>query len=159
MEFGPRALGNRSIVASPMSLAIKEKINSTIKKRPWFQPFCPSILEDERELLFQNSFQHKHMATAFRLKEEFKSILPGLIHVDGTARPQFVSNSDNKQYFDFIQNVKKYSGYGAVINTSFNLHGRTIVRTAEDAIRDYIDCNLDHLYMNGYKITKKRSWS
>ena len=142
MEFGPRALGNRSIVASPMFEDTRQKINSTVKRRPSYQPFCPSILEEERERLFSNSFSHKHMAIAFRMKEEFLKDLPCAAHIDGTVRPQFVEEVDNPDYFRFLKELKLITGYGVSLNTSFNLHGRTIVRTPKDAIVDFIDCNI-----------------
>ena len=81
MEFGPRALGNRSIVASPMFENTRQKINSTVKRRPSYQPFCPSILEEERERLFDDSFSHKHMAIAFRMKEEFLKVIDLVMYV------------------------------------------------------------------------------
>ena len=155
MEFGPRALGNRSILANPVNPKIRERINLKVKKRPEYQPFCPSILEEERERLFEKSFPHKHMAIAFRVKEEFYNQIPSAIHVDGTARPQFVEEEDNISYYKLLKEVKKYTGFGVVINTSFNLHGRTVVHTAKDAILDFIDCNIDELYIEGYSITLK----
>jgi carbamoyltransferase len=155
MEFGPRALGNRSIIGSPMIEDTRQRINSTVKRRPSYQPFCPSILEEERERLFKNSFSHKHMAIAFRMREEFISDLPCAVHVDGTARPQFVEEQDNPSYYRYLKALKKITGYGVSLNTSFNLHGRTIVRTPEDAVVDFIDCNLDELFIEGYKVTRK----
>jgi carbamoyltransferase len=155
MEFGPRALGNRSIVASPMFEDTRQKINSTVKRRPSYQPFCPSILEEERERLFSNSFSHKHMAIAFRMREEFLKDLPCAAHVDGTARPQFVEKADNPDYFRFLKELKLITGYGVSLNTSFNLHGRTIVRTPKDAIVDFIDCNIDELFIEGFRVKRK----
>ena len=155
MEFGPRALGNRSIVASPMFEDTRQKINSTVKRRPSYQPFCPSILEEERERLFSNSFSHKHMAIAFRMREEFLKDLPCAAHVDGTARPQFVEEADNPDYFRFLKELKLITGYGVSLNTSFNLHGRTIVRTPKDAIVDFIDCNIDELFIEGFRVKRK----
>lgn len=152
MEFGPRALGNRSIIANPTDPNTTDRINSTVKRRPWYQPFCPSILEEERERLFEDSFSHKHMAIAFRLKEEYRESLPCAVHVDGTARPQFISEEDNPAYWNFLKEVKSRTGYGVVINTSFNLHGRTIVRTPQDALRDYIDCGIDVMYIEGFRV-------
>ena len=156
MEFGPRALGNRSILANPTDPAIKDRINLTVKRRPKYQPFCPSILEEERERLFERSFPHKHMAIGFRVKEEFREKIPSAIHVDGTARPQFVEEKDNPNYYRLLKEVKKETGFGVVINTSFNLHGRTIVHTAEDALLDFIDCNIDELYIEGYRINRRQ---
>jgi carbamoyltransferase len=154
MEFGPRALGNRSILANPLCDKITDRINANIKRRPYYQPFCPSILEDERSRLFKQSFSHKHMAIAFRLKEEFRNELPGAAHVDGTARPQFVSPDDNRDYWKLLNEFRALSGYGVVINTSFNLHGRTIVRTPHDAVLDFRDCNMDALYIEGFRVSK-----
>ncbi len=155
MEFGPRALGNRSILANPVNPDIRGLINLKVKKRPKYQPFCPSILEEERERLFHNSFSHKHMAIAFRAKEEFHDKIPSAIHIDGTARPQFIKRQDNPAYYDLIKEVKKYTGFGVVINTSFNLHGRTIVHTTKDALEDFLDCNIDELYIEGFRVTQK----
>ena len=155
MEFGPRALGNRSIIASPMLEGTRKKINSTVKRRPSYQPFCPSILEDERERLFKNSFPHKYMAIAFRMKDEFVKDLPCAVHVDGTARPQFVEEKDNPDYYRYLVALKDITGYGVSLNTSFNLHGRTIVRTPNDAVVDFIDCNIDELFIEGYRVRRR----
>lgn len=154
MEFGPRALGNRSILANAQNPETRDKINSSIKRRPYYQPFCPTVLESERKRLFENSYQHKHMATAFLMKKEYRDQLPSAIHVDGTSRPQFIERSDNPAYYKLVETVKSLSGFGVVINTSFNLHGRPIVNTPEDAIVDFLDCNMDVLYLEGYKITR-----
>jgi len=155
MEFGPRALGNRSIIANPMLENSRDKINSTVKRRPSYQPFCPSILEEERERLFDNSFPHKHMAIAFRMKKVHIKKLPCAAHIDGTARPQFVEPRDNKNFYRYLKELKKITGYGVSLNTSFNLHGRTIVRTPEDAVIDFIDCNLDELFIEGFRVRRK----
>ena len=155
MEFGPRALGNRSIVGNPMIEDTRQRINSTIKRRPSYQPFCPSILEEERERLFKDSFPHKYMAIAFRMKDEFIKDLPCAVHVDGTARPQFVEEQDNPNYYRYLKELKNITGYGVSLNTSFNLHGRTIVRTPKDAVVDFIDCKLDELFIEGYSVKRK----
>ncbi len=154
MEFGPRALGNRSIVANPLKEDTRDRINKTVKRRPYFQPFCPSVLSEERTRYFENSYDHKYMATAFYLKDEFRSTIPSGAHIDGTARPQFVSQSDNPGFYQLISEFKKLSGFGIVINTSFNLHGRTIVRTPADAFRDFIDCNIDSLFIEGFHVRR-----
>lgn len=159
MEFGPRALGNRSIFANAADSKARDKINASVKKRPWYQPLCPSILEEDREDLFEESFKHKHMATAFLMKEAYRDKLHSSVHVDGTARPQFVEENDNPNFYKLLKEVKKYIGHGIVINTSFNLHGRTIVNTPKDAIVDFLDCNLDELFIEGYRVTKKTAIS
>ena len=109
MEFGPRALGNRSILANPFFKETRDKINSEIKRRPWYQPLCPTILEEDREEIFERSFNHKHMSTAFKAHEKFKTIIPSALHVDLTARPQFVDKSDNVFIFSILKIKKKNS--------------------------------------------------
>lgn len=154
MEFGPRALGNRSILASATDPKMRDKINLSIKKRPKYQPFCPAVLEEDREKLFLNSFQHKFMSTAFKMKTEFLDIYPSAAHIDGTARPQFVEREDNENLYKILKFIKQKIGHGILINTSFNLHGRSMVMKPEDAIDDFLSCNLDILYLNGYEIKK-----
>ncbi|HBA61316.1 MAG TPA: hypothetical protein DCZ92_10975 [Elusimicrobia bacterium] len=155
LEFGPRALGNRSILADARNPGVRDRLNSVVKRRPAFQPFCPSILESERERLFAESFPHKHMAVAFRLKPEFRAALPAIIHVDGTARPQFVSEQDNPPFHRILTALKELTGYGVVLNTSFNLHGRTIVRTPQDALSDFLSCSIDELYLESHRVRRK----
>ncbi len=154
MEWGPRALGNRSIIADCRDPEITKKINGSIKNRPLFQPFCPSILEEERERLFEKSYSNKHMTCAFRMKQEFRDKIPASVHVDGTGRAQFVEEKDNPMYYRYLKELKKLTGFGVSINTSFNKHGRTIVETPEDALRDFLDTNMDFVMLEGYLITR-----
>jgi carbamoyltransferase len=154
MEWGPRALGNRSIIADCRDPEITKKINGSIKNRPLFQPFCPSILEEDRERLFEKSYPNKHMTCAFRMKKEFRDKIPASVHVDGTGRAQFVEEKDNPMYYRYLKELKRLTGYGVSINTSFNKHGRTIVETPKDAIRDFLDTNMDFVLMEGYLITR-----
>jgi carbamoyltransferase len=153
-EFGPRALGNRSIIASVQDRDIQKKINSSIKNRPLFQPFCPSILAEEKERLFEKAYLNKHMTIAFRLKEEFKEDIPGSIHIDSTARVQFVEEKDNPNYYNLIKEVKNLTGFGVIINTSFNKHGRTMVLNPKQAIIDFLDTNLDFMIMEGFWVSR-----
>jgi len=154
MEYGPRSLGNRSIIASPANPSIRSQMNLSIKKRPEFQPFCPSILEEERGRLFDNSYSNKHMTMAFRMKKEFHDLLPSAIHHDKTARVQFVTKEDNKNYHSLLTEVKRITGYGVILNTSFNKHGRTVVEKPEDAIIDFLDTNLNYLVIEGLLIRR-----
>jgi carbamoyltransferase len=155
MEWGPRALGHRSIVADPRRKDFRDVINKTIKRRPLFQPFCPSILAEERERLFESAYMNKHMTCAFRLKKEFWEALPSAIHIDGTARAQFVEEKDDANYYRLLKKVKELTGFGIVINTSFNKHGRTIVETPEDALRDFLDTDMDYLIIEGFLVKRK----
>ena len=153
LEYGPRALGNRSIIALPTNRKVRDRINSEIKRRPSYQPFCPSVLEIDREELFIDSFNHKHMAIAFRMKKKYIRKYPSACHIDGTARPQFISEKDNPFYFRLLSSIKEKIGHGILINTSFNLHGRSIVCSADDAIRDFLDCNLDSMILGDYYVS------
>lgn len=156
MEFGPRALGNRSILANPFNKATKDYINSNVKKRPSFQPFCPSVLEEDRKKYFEKSYSNKHMTIAFKMRDKYTKIFPSAVHIDGTGRPQFVTKKRNEKFYKVLKEFKKITGYGILINTSFNLHGRSMVNTAYDAIKDFLDCNLDELYIGEYLIKKNR---
>ncbi len=155
MEFGPRALGNRTIVADVRNKEIQKILNKEIKNRPLFQPFCPSILEEERERLFERSYPNKHMTIAFRLKREHAEAIPGAVHIDLTARAQFVEEHDNPRYYRFLKKIRDLTGYGVAINTSFNRHGRTMVLSPEHALQDFADTNLDFLVMEGYLIQRE----
>lgn len=155
MEFGPRALGNRSILASATDPLMREKINLKIKKRPKFQPFCPVVLEEDRESIFNNSFNHKFMATAFTMKKDINGLYPSATHIDGTSRPQIVEKNDNNGLYKILKCIKKELGHGILINTSFNLHGRSMVMKPSDAVDDFLDSNLDYLYIEGYEVRKK----
>lgn len=155
MEFGPRALGNRSILANPLSESVKDDLNLKFKKREWFQPFCPSILIEEKDRLFTSAYNNKHMTCAFTLKNEFVTSLPGITHVDGTARAQFVSMTTNARLFNVLQEFKELTGFGVLLNTSFNIHGKTIVLTPRDALDDFMSCSIDVLYIGNFRVRRR----
>ncbi len=157
MEWGPRALGNRSIIADARDPEIKALLNNSIKKRTSFQPFCPSILLEEKDRLFANAYENLHMTCAFRMKEEFRNSLPGAVHIDGTARVQFVTEQENQNYYRILRKVKEISGFGVLINTSFNKHGRTIVESPANAVTDFLDTKMPFLCIEGYLVTHKRN--
>lgn len=155
-EFGPRALGNRSILASPKRHQSRERINLQIKRRPPFQPVCPSVLDDEMSRLFESSYANKHMTCAFMMKLEYRTALPSAIHIDGTARAQCVSNEDNPLLYSILSHLKTCSGFGVVLNTSFNLHGRAMVESPNDAFRDFLDSGMDFLAIEGLVVTPRK---
>lgn len=156
MEYGPRALGNRSILADPRDPNMREKMNLAIKRRPPWQPFCPSILEEERWRLFEESFDHRHMAIAFRIRDKFRKLIPSAVHIDGTVRPQFVTTRENCNYYNLLRSIKDITGFGVLVNTSFNLHGRAMVMTPEHALDDFMDCDLDSVYFENIRVTRKK---
>ena len=134
MEFGPRALGNRSILAPSFSLKAKNDLNLRIKRRIWYQPFCPSILEEDAGKIFSDyDYRERFMTMGFMVKEKFEDQMAAVINVDGSARPQMLKD-ENPVFSQILKNIKKKKGFGAILNTSFNLHGYPIVNTPEDAI-------------------------
>lgn len=134
MEFGPRALGNRSILAPSSPLEIKDKLNLQIKKRSWFQPFCPSLLEEEAEKIFYDVDAYdRFMTMGYMSKEELRDKVISVVNVDGSARPQMLGN-ENPKFRNLIEEVRKNTGLGIILNTSFNLHGYPIVNSPKDAI-------------------------
>lgn len=154
MEFGPRALGNRSILASPRDISIKNRINAKVKRRPPFQPVCPAVLRSELERLFPTAYPNAHMTCAFPLAREHRTALPGAAHLDGTSRVQFVGAEDNPLLFEVLRRMQAITGYGVILNTSFNIHGKTIVETPDDAIDDFLESGMDFLLIMGILVER-----
>lgn len=155
LEFGPRALGHRSILATPTSNVIRDQINLKFKKREWFQPFCPSMLEEEGKRLLKMLYNNKHMTCAFRVKDEFIGKIPAVMHIDATARAQLVGKDDDAYYFNLLQEIKKLIGFGVVLNTSFNIHGKPMVMTPQDAVDDFLSSGIDYLFIEDYIVTRR----
>ncbi len=157
MEYGPRALGNRSILAKADSETVKEKLNIMVKQREWFQPFAPSMLQEDASKLLEDVKEYnKFMTMAYRVKKGRSEIMRSVMHVDMTARPQMVGN-ENRQYRGILSGVKKESGYGVLLNTSFNIHGQPIVRTPEDAIDTMKKTKTKYMFLNGFFVENKLS--
>jgi len=134
MEFGPRALGNRSILAPSSPIEIKDKLNLQIKKRSWFQPFCPSLLEEHAEKIFSDVDSYdKFMTMGYWTRPEIRDKVISVINVDGSARPQMLGD-ENPRFRELLKTVAKKTGLGVILNTSFNLHGYPIVCTPGDAV-------------------------
>lgn len=154
MEAGPRALGNRSILANPCNPKMKDIINNRIKHREPWRPFCPSVLNEDRKKYFERDYESPFMILAFHVKEEMRKEIPSVVHIDGTARPQTVTRKQNLLYHKFLENIKKETGHGVVINTSFNIKGEPITCRPEDAIRCFFGTGLDALCLGNYLIKK-----
>jgi len=137
MEIGPRALGNRSILARADDRLIKDRLNLLLKKRVWYQPFCPSILMEDAGALLdpdgQDIRNNRFMTMAFRVRDEHLRSMEGVINIDGTCRPHFVGD-ENPRYRELLVHIKKKLGYGVILNTSFNIHGEPLVCSPEEAI-------------------------
>lgn len=156
MESGPRALGNRSILMSPLREENKDIINRCVKYREAFRPFCPSMLYEKSGEYLVNSRDERFMVTSFAVRDEKRNKIPAVVHVDGTARPQMVKRESNARYYDLIKAFGDKTGEYVVLNTSFNVKGEPIVCTPREAIRCFFDTGLDVLILGNYKILKPR---
>ena len=156
MEFGQRALGNRSILADPRKAETKDVINAAVKFREAFRPFAPSILEECTEEYFDipAGTTVPFMEKVYVIKEEKRAEIPAVVHFDGTGRLQTVSAKTNPRYHRMISEFKKLTGVPVVLNTSFNVNGEPIVCSPADAIRCFYSCGLDALIMGDYLLTK-----
>ncbi len=153
-EFGPRALGNRSILANPTKKNMKDLVNKKIKFREEFRPFAPIVIEEEADKYFKLNSDYRHMTIACDAKEKAIDSIPSVIHVDNTARVQTISRRDNYKIYDLLTKFGDISGHSVLMNTSFNIMGQPIVETAKDAISTFYGCGLDYLYIGDYLIKK-----
>jgi carbamoyltransferase len=156
MEYGPRALGNRSILAPSSSESVKDKLNMYVKKREWFQPFAPSMMEEEAERLLEYDGKgvDRFMTMAYMTREDRRDALKAVMHVDGSARAQMVGQ-ENRAYHELIGKVRKETGDGVVLNTSFNVHGMPIVMSPEDALRTMRETKTRYMLMNGFFVENR----
>jgi carbamoyltransferase len=157
MEYGPRALGNRTVMASCQDKSINQWLNEKFA-RTEFMPFAPVIIEEQAQAYFPD-WREDHIAARFMTitydaSELAQQHIPAAIHVDNTARPQVIRRVDNPDYYDIINEYYQLTGTASVINTSFNMHEEPIVRTAEEAILAYQAAQLDALILAGFLIEK-----
>jgi carbamoyltransferase len=152
-EWGPRALGNRSILADPRDMKVIRKINFAIKQRDFWMPFAPAILEERMNDYLVNARPARYMIEAFDTREEAQQIIAGLHPFDMTARPQTV-NDWNPSYRKIITEFQSLTGAGGVLNTSFNLHGFPIVGTPEVALNTLQQSDLDGLILGSWLVMK-----
>lgn len=153
-EFGPRALGHRSILADPRSAATKDRINHSIKFRESFRPFAPSILADCAGEYFEHAQPSPYMDKTLAIRTDKRAQLAAVCHVDGTGRLQTVTKDLNPRFYRLIEEFHRLSGVPALLNTSFNVMGKPMVHSLEDALAVFLTCGLDHLVVNDYLISK-----
>lgn len=156
MEFGQRALGNRSILADPRREDMKHRVNAIIKYRELYRPFAPSILEEDARDYFEldPGVSVPFMEKVYPIKKSKRKLIPAVTHVDGSGRLQTVSKKTNPKYHKLISEFKKLTGVPVVLNTSFNLQGEPIVCAPEDAIRTFFTSGLDHLTLENFLVSK-----
>ncbi len=144
-EFGPRSLGNRSLVADPRDIKSKEKINQLLKKRDWFMPYAPSILEEDYLDWVDQEHYSPYMQIAFDINPNKTSMVPSAVHVDGTTRVHVVRKSENLLYWNLINEFKKLTGVPVLLNTSFNRHGIATISTPRQSVEHLLEGCMDYL--------------
>ncbi len=153
-EFGPRALGNRSILADPRSEEMKEKINAKVKFREEFRPFAPSILHEYGDEYFEHYQESPYMERTLRFKESARKKVPAVFHLDGTGRLQTVKKEWNERYFNLISEFKAITGIPLILNTSYNVMGKPISHSIEDVMAVFATSGLDALVVGNYVVEK-----
>lgn len=156
MEFGPRALGNRSILADPRNPNMRNIINSKIKRRESFRPFAPSIMEEYQSDWFNTNYSSPYMSTIASVKKDKINLIPAVTHVDETARYQSVNKLNNDKFYELIKTFYKITGVPILLNTSFN-ENEPIVMRPDEALDCLIRTDMDALFIGNYMITKSTS--
>jgi carbamoyltransferase len=157
MEFGPRALGARSILANPVNPEMKAIINRKVKYREWFRPFAPSVLREEVSSYFDIDMDSPFMLLVPDVLPNKRSLIPAVTHHDGTGRVQTVTREENGIFYDLIKEFKRLSGVPIVLNTSFNVRGEPIVCTPQDAYNCFLRSGIDCLAMGNFLLTVKQA--
>jgi carbamoyltransferase len=152
MEWGPRALGNRSILADPRRAEMKDILNEKIKHRESFRPFAPSILEENASDYFEINVPSPYMLLVTPVKKPEK--IPAVTHVDGTGRLQTVSKESNSLYYELISEFQKITGVPVLVNTSMNVKGEPIVNTPDNAYNMLLKTDMDYLVMGSFMVTR-----
>lgn len=154
MEFGPRALGNRSILGSPNHSGVADRINAQIKYRERWRPFCPSMLDTVAPEILQTNHPSPYMTFTFDVAESWKSRIPEVVHEDGTARAQIVTKETNPRYYSLLEEMEKLTGNGVVLNTSLNRRGEPMVCSPTDALNMFFGSDLEYLVMEDILVKK-----
>jgi len=154
MEFGPRALGFRSIVADPRDNKMKEKINAAVKYREPFRPFAPAVLKKKTKDFFDCNSEAPYMIVNYTVHQDKRSIIPAVTHIDNSSRIQTVSKNDNSVFYQLIEEFGKLTGVPIVLNTSFNLRGYPIVNTPREAVETFCTGGIDFLLLERFILSK-----
>jgi carbamoyltransferase len=154
MEFGPRALGSRSIIADPRDPEMNAKVNNAVKFREWWRPFAPSFKKEAASDYLESAYDSPFMILTAQVRPEKRSIIPSVTHVDGSARPQTVEREINPLYYRLIDEFGAITGVPVIMNTSFNLRGEAIVHTPTDALRTFFSSGLDALVIGSFLVEK-----
>ena len=154
MEFGPRALGARSILGCPSAPGIADRINEQIKFRERWRPFCPSVLDRVAAELIESDHPAPFMTITFSVSDSWKARIPEVVHEDGTARVQVVGRDQNPRYYALLECMEQLTGNGVLLNTSLNRRGEPIVCSPQDALDMFVGSDLEYLVLEDYLVTK-----
>ncbi|MBI4018755.1 MAG: hypothetical protein HY364_00695 [Candidatus Aenigmarchaeota archaeon] len=154
MEWGPRALGNRSILADPRNPDMKNRLNEAVKYREWYRPFGPSMLDEAAANYLEQPHSSPYMILGFDVRKDRAGDIPAVVHVDGTTRPQTVDKKSNPRYRKLIENVGEITGVPVVVNTSLNVKGEALVCSPRDALRTMYGSGMDYLFIGDFMIEK-----
>ena len=154
MEFGPRALGGRSIIGCPSAPGVADRINEQIKFRERWRPFCPSMLDTVGPRMFGSDHPAPFMTFTFEVEEEWKTRVPEVVHEDGTARAQVLKREYNPRYYDLMVEMEKLTGNGVVLNTSLNRRGEPMICSPTDALNMFFGSDLQYLVMEDVLVVK-----
>jgi carbamoyltransferase len=154
MEFGPRALGSRSILADPRDPEMNAKVNNAVKFREWWRPFAPSLKKEAAGEYLESATDSPFMILTAQVRPEKRSVIPAVTHVDGSARPQTVEKEINPLYWRLLDEFEKRTGVPVIMNTSFNLRGEAIVHTPTDAVRTFFSSGMDALVIGNFLVEK-----
>jgi carbamoyltransferase len=155
MEFGPRALGGRSIIGCPSVKGVADRINEQIKFRERWRPFCPSMLDTVGPQMFGTDHPAPFMTFTFEVVEEWKSRVPEVVHEDGTSRAQVLKREFNPRYYDLMQEMERLTGNGVVLNTSLNRRGEPMICSPTDALNMFYGSDLQYLIMEDVLVVKE----
>ena len=154
MEFGPRALGSRSILADPRDPEMNAKVNNAVKFREWWRPFAPSLKKEAASEYLESATDSPFMILTAQVRPEKRGVIPAVTHVDGSARPQTVEKEISPLYWRLIDEFGRRTGVPVIMNTSFNLRGEAIVHTPTDAIRTFFSSGMDALVIGSFLVEK-----
>ena len=154
-EFGPRALGNRSILCKPYPAEMKDYLNNQVKFRESFRPFAPAILSEYQKDFFEINQDSFHMLIASKVKEDKKGTIPAVVHVDRSARVQTVNENSNKKFYNLLKEFNNLTNIPVLLNTSFNVKGQPIVNNPRDAIETFKKTKIDVLSIGNFLLKKE----
>ncbi len=154
MEWGPRSLGNRSILGNPASRGVADMINAQIKYRERWRPFCPSMLDTVAPDILQTNHPSPYMTFTFDVADKWKPRIPEVVHEDGTARPQIVTAQSNPRYYELLKKFEARTGIGVLLNTSLNRRGEPMVCSPDDALNMFYGSDLKNLAVGDFLVRK-----